>query len=199
MTIADNELIKVQNLTDHSVVYYAYTGQRRFFEGQQVLPIPAGELRQLNYTKGGRVLIQDYLAVKNTELAIELGVEEPEAEYSWTLDDVDNLLLEGSTDALEDALEFGPAGIVDSIVDRAVILRIDDMNKRRIIEQYTSFNIDNMIKMVEESETAIENEEGMVQKIGESAPKRKRRVQPEAEKPKQRRVTPKVENDETGE
>ena len=198
MTIEDTELIKVQNLTDCSVGYRAYTGQHRYFEAQQVLPIPAGELRQLNYTRGGRKLIQGYLGIRNRELAIELGIEEPDAEYSWELKDIDNLLQSGSTDALEDALEFGPEGIVDTIVSRAVALRIDDMNKRRLIKEYTSLDVDNMIAMTELSEQALENEEGMVQRIGETSTKRKRRVPvEETEKPKQRRVTPKAETNET--
>ena len=52
-----------------------------------------------------------------------------EHEYSWTQQDVDNVLLTGSLDALKDALEFGPEGIRQLIVDRAVELHVPDNNK----------------------------------------------------------------------
>lgn len=196
MTIEDTDLIKVQNLTDYPVVYHSFTGQRRAFEGQQVMKLPAGELRQLNYTRGGRNLLQNFLAVRNRELAEELMIKDFDNEYSWDAKDVNNLLLNGSTDELEDALEFGPSGIVDSIVNRAVALRINDINKRRIIQEYTGRDINSMIDKVEQVERAMETSDGgMVRRFGEEK-KRQRRVKKNTEEnsaPKRRVVKQKTE------
>ena len=84
MTVKDNQLVEVQNLTDHTVVYISYEGRRRAFESQRKMNIPAIELRQLVYSRGGLQLIKHFLRIGNKELAEELGVEDTEHEYKWT-------------------------------------------------------------------------------------------------------------------
>lgn len=76
MTIKDDELIPVQNLTASMVSYIVpETNNVRHFNGQQLRKdITAGELRTLYATKGGRVLIEDYLGIKNKELAAEFNI-----------------------------------------------------------------------------------------------------------------------------
>jgi hypothetical protein len=151
MTIKDDELIPVQNLTASVVSYIVpETNNVRHFNGQQLRKdISAGELRALYATKGGRVLIEDYLGIKNKELAKEFNISTDvfDHEYSWTQDDVDKVLQTGSIDALKDALEFGPEGIKQLIIDRAVILRIPDNNKLAAIQEFTGRDVANMIKL----------------------------------------------------
>jgi len=151
MTIRDDELIPVQNLTA-SVVSYMIpeTNNVRHFAGQQLRKdITAGELRALYATRGGRVLIEDYLGIKNSELAQEFNISTDvfEHEYSWTQKEVDEVLQTGSIDALKDALEFGPEGIRQLIIDRAVELRIPDNNKLAAIAEFTGRDVGNMIKL----------------------------------------------------
>ena len=71
--IRDDKLIPVQNLTASTVSYIIpETNNVRRFSGQQLRKdITAGELRSLYGTKGGRVLIEDYLGIKDRELAQE--------------------------------------------------------------------------------------------------------------------------------
>lgn len=56
-------------------------------------------------------------------------------------------------DALKDALEFGPEGIKQLIIDRAIELRIPDNNKLAAIQEFTGRDVGNMIKL----DTELEN------------------------------------------
>lgn len=152
--IKDDALIEVQNLTG-SVVSYIIpeTNNVRHFEGQQVRrDITAGELRMLYATRGGRQLIEDYLGIRNRQLAEEFNIATDvfDHEYSWTQKEVDAVLKTGSLDALKDALEFGPEGIRQLIIDRAIALKIPDNNKLAAILEFTGRDVANMIKLQEE-------------------------------------------------
>ena len=59
-------------------------------------------------------------------------------------------------EALEDALDFGPAGIREMLIDYAVKLKIPDTNRRKVISKMANVNIDRMIEFSEQEE---ENEE----------------------------------------
>ena len=67
---------------------------------------------------------------------------------------------------LKDALEFGPEGIKQLIIDRAVELRIPDNNKLAAIYEFTGRDVSNMIKLDMELEDPQE----------EKTPRKGRRV-----------------------
>lgn len=147
MSVQDNDLIQVQNLVDHSVFFTDDDTRRRFvFAEYEIKKIPAEVLRRLFYSNGGRVLLQNYLSVKNTELAREFGVQEDTIEYNWTRTDVNKMLRTGTMDELLDALDFGPEGIKDLIVSQAVAIELNDMQKRQAIFEKTGSNITHMIE-----------------------------------------------------
>ena len=104
-------------------------------------------------TKGGRVLLEECLSVKNAELAKEFGISDDllAHEYNWTEKDVEAILIYGSLDALKDALDFAPEGIVDMIVSKAVQMKLNDVAKREAITEATGRNITSMINLVEQS------------------------------------------------
>lgn len=184
--VTDKTIVDVRNLVDHKVVYKLPEDNiRREFQGFEVKKISAGELRKLNYTYGGRVLLTQFLNVGNDDLASEFGVDSDAIEYKWTESDVDRVLLEGSVDELLDALDFAPEGIIELIKDRAVFLKIPDMNKRKIISEKTGFDIDNTVKMVDELEKDSVKEEKPATKT--------RRTNKKDGKTTERRVKP-VEN-----
>ena len=162
MTIKDDKIIPIQNLTASPVSYIIpETNNARHFAGQQLRnDITAGELRSLYATRGGRVLLEDYLSIKDKELAKEFNIsmDSFEHEYSWTQQDVDNVLLTGSLDALKDALEFGPEGIRQLIVDRAVELHVPDNNKLAAIYEFTGRDVGNMIRLEIELEDDTQEE-----------------------------------------
>ena len=110
------------------------------------------ELRILNFTTGGAVLIRDFLNIGNQELRQEFGLDPDQIEYDWTQADVDRVLTTGSMEELEDALDFAPEGIVDMIKSRAVALRIPDMNKRNAIYKKTGADINMQIQYAEKAD-----------------------------------------------
>lgn len=153
MAVTDEKLIPVRNLVDHTVVFRDdETHQRIAFNPFEVKKLKAGLLRKLNYSYGGNILLQDYLSVRNKELAKEFGVSDDTIEYDWTEKDVEDLLLNGEEDALLDALDFGPQGIVDLIVDKATELKINDVSKRQVISDKTGVDINARIQNKEELE-----------------------------------------------
>lgn len=82
MTINDSTLVPVYNMVNHRVVYTIPELNRRIvFEPFQEKKIPAGELRALNYTTGGEVLLHEYLCIKSKDLRIEFNIPSDQIEY----------------------------------------------------------------------------------------------------------------------
>lgn len=147
--MSEKSMIQVENLADCSVVFIDdNNGMKRrieFLPGQK-REIEKDALERLYYTRGGAVLLRDFLSVKDDTLASSFGVPSDQIEYKWSRKDVDNCLLNGSNDALEDALDFAPEAIVEQLINRAVALKINNVQKRDLIMKHTGVNVDNMIK-----------------------------------------------------
>lgn len=170
--------VQVQNLADHQVGFSdnnAGLVRRIVFPPQATMELDVDILERLNYTYGGKVLLRDFLSIKDKDLALKFGVDEEtfENEYNWTQDDVDNVLTNEPLERLLDALDFGPDGIIDLIVSRATALPINDISKMRAIEEKTGKQIELMIKNKDQFEKATETGE-------------------ETQKISQRRVAPKT-------
>ena len=67
------------------------------------------------------------------------------------------MLLHGTEDELADALDYAPIGIVETIVNKAVELRIPDMNKRKLIKEMTGKDVSKKIGYVEILDADVEN------------------------------------------
>lgn len=153
--INDTTLIPVRNMVNHRVVYTIPEEHKRVvFEPFQERKIRAGELRALNYTIGGSILLRNYLCVKSDDMRIEFNVPSDQIEYDWTKQDIKHVLLDNDAliEQLEDALDFAPQGIKELIVDYAVEWKIPDSNRRKIISKMMNVNIDEMIKFAELTE-----------------------------------------------
>ena len=177
--MTDEQYIQVQNLTNGTVVYTIPEDNiRRVFAAHETKKIRPEELRKLYYHPGGESLLQNFLSVKDRALALEFGVsvDSFDHEYSWTPKDVERILLNGSMDELHDALDFAPEGIVDLIVDKAIELRIPDVNKRELIHESTGRNITAMIN----TQIALEETLGVTEQ--DNKPKQ-RRVNTQQEEP----------------
>ena len=156
MAINDKTIVNVLN-KDKGVVAYEIPElyiSRRFTAGESK-QLPASELRALSWISGGKSLIKNYLVIDNQELVREI-LGEVEPEYYYTAEDVEKLLLYGSADQLCDALDFGYAGTASLIKDKAVEIKLNDVNKRNIILEKTGFNVTNAIMHNEESEKTVE-------------------------------------------
>lgn len=148
--VADDESVVITNLLDHTTGYIVETSNgtvRRFLPAFASFKVKAEELRQLNYTLGGREILRNYIRVGNKSLAAEFGVDVDETpEYNWTEKDVIDCLNSPDINILLDALDFAPKGIKQLIADKAVELEVPDVNKRKAISESLGVDIDGMIK-----------------------------------------------------
>jgi hypothetical protein len=151
--IDDSDMIVVKNMTDGIVGFRDQMTNRLYsFSPNQPMSISAGTLRALSYSSGGLELLQNYLTVENTELREEFNISPDMVEYDWDQQKVDSVLLEGTLDELLDALDFGPTGIKELIVSRAVALDLPDVHKREAIQEKTGANITNIITAAKTNE-----------------------------------------------
>lgn len=150
--IENNVTVKVTNRDNGSIGYSVPDlGVHRTFQPKETKEISAEELRKLSYLPGGDIIIKEYLIIHNEELLNELlGSVEPEYYYSEA--EVKTLLLSGSLEQLQDCLDFAPNGVIDLIKDLAVTLKIDNMSKRKAIQEKTGFNVTRAIEINEETE-----------------------------------------------
>lgn len=150
--LTDDTLVSIRNMVNHKVVYVLPDWNRKVvFEPFQERKIPAGELRALHYTTGGYNLLHNYLCVENADLKAEFEIPKDQIEYDWKLNDIKYLLLNNNSliESLQDALDFAPEGIREMIIDYAVIWKIPDSNKRKVISQMTGIDIDKQIEFSE--------------------------------------------------
>jgi len=144
--IDNNQIIKVTNRDNGHVGYTIpdLNNLTRTFTANETKEITMNELRKLSYIPGGMVLLRDYLVLDNKE-AVEELLNQVEPEYFYTEEDVKNLLLNGSLDALKDCLDYAPVGTIDLVKQMAVELPLNDVAKRKAILEMTGFNVDSAI------------------------------------------------------
>ena len=165
--IDEKKIVRVTN-RDNGHVGYRIPDMNnlvRDFSANETKNITVEELKKLVYISGGPTLIRDYLIIDDAEVVKEvLGEVEPE--YYYTEDDVKNLLLTGSLDALKDCLEFAPKGTIDLVKKLAIEMPLNDIAKRKAILEMTGFNVDAAI-MVNEETKEESNDTQKVRRISE--------------------------------
>ena len=152
--VENNTIINVTNRSRGSVGYVIPDMgnlQRKFAYGE-TKQITAEEVRKLDWTPGGHILLRDYLIIDNKDLVAEL-LHEVEPEYNYTEDKIKDILLNGSMDEFMDCLDFAPEGVVSLMKDLAVKLEIPDVRKRQAISERTNSSVDNAIKINQLSKT----------------------------------------------
>lgn len=159
MAVEETTVVPVRNIVNHTVSYIVEDlNVTRRFDPFETKEISIRELRALNYKRGGRVLLRDYLSVKNDDFRREIGIPEDAIEYDYRQADIDEILLEKPVEVLEDTLEFGPQGIKELVQSRAVELQIPDMSKRQIIYEFTGVDVNKQIKLKQDQENAMEKD-----------------------------------------
>lgn len=165
--INEKKIVRVTN-RDNGHVGYRIPDMNnlvRDFSANETKNITVEELKKLAYISGGPTLIRDYLIIDDADVVKEvLGEVEPE--YYYTEDDVKNLLLTGSLDALKDCLEFAPKGTIDLVKKLAIEMPLNDIAKRKAILEMTGFNVDAAI-MVNEETKEESNDTQRVRRISE--------------------------------
>lgn len=166
--LENNKIIKVTNRFNGSVGYSIQdlNNLHRVFSPGETKEITMEELRKLAWEPGGETLINDYLVIQDNE-AIKEILHQVEPEYYYTEKDVKDLLLNRSLDALKDCLDFAPEGTKDLVKKMAVELPLNDISKRKAILEMTGFNVDNAIKINEESAEDSKNDNEKTRRLTE--------------------------------
>ena len=151
-----NTMIKVLNRDNGSVVYSIpeMNGLTRVFQSGETKEVSFEELQKLSYIPGGMYLLQNNLVILDNKQAINLLLGEVEPEYSYTKEDIINLMKNGSLDEFLDCLDFAPQGVKDLIKNLSVELPLNDVSKREAIFNKLGFNVDNAIRI--KKEVAVE-------------------------------------------
>lgn len=179
--MSDNK-VSVKNRSSSMVVYtIPEKNIRREFMPAETKVLPYDELVDLSFQAGGRSIMENFLQVQAVNAREGLNLH-TEPEYNMSEEDIKNLLLTGSNDALLDALDFAPVGVIDLIKQYAVSLPVNDMTKRQAIKDKTGFDVTKALAMNQPDPD--EKQEGEIHK--------ERRVKPAATTP-QRRTTPEYE------
>ena len=153
-----NETVKVLNRFLGQTTYVIPELHiRRTFQRGAEQEVPFKELQYLKYQAGGEEMLRNILMIEDEE-ALEKLVGDVEPEYHYTESDVENLLLNGSLEQLEDALDFAPLGVIELIKEKAVSLKLSDINKRDAIAKKTEFNVTKAINNVELEKKAEQEE-----------------------------------------
>jgi hypothetical protein len=156
----DKTIVEVTNRDNGHVGYIIpdLNNLRRDFAPGEAKSVTFEEMKKLSYQPGGRKLINDFLLIDNQDAVAELlGKVEPE--YYYTADEVKELLLHGSLDALKDCIDYSPEGVKDLIKKYAVELQINDIQKRDAIKTMMGFDVTSAIAInaeTAEPETAEE-------------------------------------------
>ena len=153
-------LIKVLNRDNGAVVYSIpeMNGLKRVYQAGETKEITFEEIEKLSYIPGGMELLQDCLVILDNDEAIKRILGHVEPEYSYTKDDVINLMKNGSLDEFLDCLDFAPEGVKDLIKTLSVELPLNDVAKREAILNKLGFNVDNAIRIKRESEEPTKEE-----------------------------------------
>ena len=153
-----NETVKVLNRFLGQTTYVIPELHiRRTFQRGAEQEVPFKELQYLKYQAGGDDMLRNILMIEDEE-ALEKLVGDVEPEYHYTESDVENLLLNGSLEQLEDALDFAPLGVIELIKEKAVSLKLSDINKRDAIAKKTEFNVTKAINNIELEKKAEQEE-----------------------------------------
>ena len=150
--IDNKTIIKVTNRENGNIGYTIpdLNNLVRTFSTGETKEITMEELRKLSYLAGGKEILRDYLVLDNQEAIKEL-LSDVEPEYFYTSEDIKDLLLNGSLDALKDCLDYAPVGTIDLLKKIAVELPLNDIAKRKAILEMTGFNVDTAVMVKEET------------------------------------------------
>ena len=83
--ISDDTLVPIRSIVNCQTGYILpSSGRSRRLMPDVTMRVTAGELRELFFSPGGSILLQNYINVGNKSLAAEFGVPYDAIEYDWT-------------------------------------------------------------------------------------------------------------------
>ena len=122
-------------------------GVHRNFNPREKKEISFDELEKLSYIPGGKVILTDYLEIKNEEVIRRIFGKDFEPEYHYSDVDIAALMVKGSLDQFLDCLDFAPESVLETIKEVAVNLPLNDVSKRKAILEKLGFDVDKAIEI----------------------------------------------------
>ena len=165
-----NTKIKIRNRSTGSVGYTIpdMGNYHRLFSAGETKELPFEEVQKLAYLPGGEYILQHYLVIENIEARDEI-LGSVELEYDYSDADIKRLLTNGSLDELLDCLDFAPMGVIEMVKKYAVELELNDVRKRKAIQNKLGFNIDSAIAINIETNETVSNDEAPARRVAAPA------------------------------
>ena len=143
------------NVTNRSTAWVVYTipdrNIRREFNVGETKRVPFQEVLDVSAQPGGRSLFHNYLFVQEQDAVKEAFNIDEEPEYFLTADQIPSWMDTCTLDEFKDALDFAPDGVKDLIKKIAVDNKLNDVAKRTAIKAQLGFDVDNAIRINQES------------------------------------------------
>ena len=154
-----NTKIRVKNRSASSLSYTLpdMNNFRRRFAAGETKELPFEEVQKLTYVPGGDYMLQHYLVIENVEARDEI-LGAVELEYAYGENEIKNLLINGSMDQLLDCLDFAPLGVIDLLKKVATDIKLNNIDKRKVIFDKTGYNINSAIMINEETDENVKEE-----------------------------------------
>ena len=145
-----NNVYNVKNRSAGMVVYkIPEDGIRREFAPGETKKISLKELEKLSYQSGGRALMTNFLQIYDETVTQELNIH-TENEYYMSEEQIKELLVSGSLAAFLDCLDYAPIGVIDLIKKFAVMLPLNDVEKRQALLAKTGFDVSKALEHIRE-------------------------------------------------
>ena len=160
-------LVKVLNRDNGAVVYEIpeMNGLKRVYQAGETKEVTFEELEKLSYIPGGMPLLKDSLVILNNNEAIKILLGHVEPEYSYSREDIINLMKNGSLEEFLDCLDFAPQGVKDLIKTLSVELPLNDVAKREAILNKLGCNVDNAIRIKKESDISSDSQHTVERRV----------------------------------
>lgn len=160
-------LVKVLNRDNGAVVYEIpeMNGLKRVYQAGETKEVTFEELEKLSYIPGGMPLLKDSLVILNNNEAIKILLGHVEPEYSYSREDIINLMKNGSLEEFLDCLDFAPQGVKDLIKTLSVELPLNDVAKREAILNKLGFNVDNAVRIKKESDISSDSQHTVERRV----------------------------------
>ena len=161
-----NTKIRVKNRSASSLSYTLpdMNNFRRRFAAGETKELPFEEVQKLTYVPGGDYMLQHYLVIENIEARDEI-LGAVELEYAYGEDEIKNLLINGSMDQLLDCLDFAPLGVIDLLKKVATDIKLNNIDKRKVIFDKTGYNINSAIMINEETDESVKEEKATGRRV----------------------------------
>lgn len=154
------EKIRVYNRSNSTVFYKDEdTNRTRTWEPSTIgkesyKDLDFEEIERVVNTRGGKILFEEYLLIKDKKVCEELDLTCPK-EYFYDVDEVKRILESGTDFEVVDMIENGPEGIKDIIKQVAIEMKLDSSRKRKIIKDRLGFDVNFAIENEIEFKTPI--------------------------------------------